>query len=469
MSKKLLLLLLLPLLASTAHAQEVWTLQRCIEYAQQHNLQVQLAQLNVQQAEENLRQSKEARMPNANFQAAQQFSWGRSLDFFTNTYTNSQVTSNTFGFSSSVDLFGGFRLTRTIEQRGVNIQVSQQDVLKARNDLGLNLAGGYLQILLAKENVSAAQGRLAGVREQLARTQKLVDAGSLPMTNLLDLKAQLANNELQLVQAQNTEAIALLRLKQFLQVPASTQIDIFVPELPDPEAGATALPMPGEVYDQAEEQMPEVKSALLSMKAAVLSEQIAKSAYYPTLTLSGGVFTNYSSVQKKQVQDGVRLDDNGNPILIGGQPIPVYKQVNYPFWEQLGDARREQVSLTLTVPIYNRRQSRSQLQSARIGMERARLNAEVTKNQLRQQIEQAYTDALAAEKTYQASRSQVQALGEQLRAIETRFNSGAANVTEYNVAQNNLAVAQNDRNRAKYEYIFRLKVLDFYMGRGINL
>lgn len=461
--------------------QESWSLEKCIEYALENNLSIKTNALNIKTNQEALTLAEHARYPNLNFSASHNYSWGRSIDPFSNTPITQRIQSNNFGLSGNATIYNGMRLTNSIKQSALNIQASEADLESTKNFIVLSLSTAYMNILFGIENLANAQRQVKSLDVQIERTQKLVDAGVLPKNNLLDLQSQKATNELQAVQAENALAIAKLNLKQILQLPADGDFQIVIPAVSDPNT-ATALAQPASIYSMAESTQPQVKNADLQAESAELGIEIAKANYKPTLSIGYSMNTGYSSAQKELflgysntvietsntafVQDGSTIlplqvvvqDTDSDPIV-----------QKFGFGRQLDESVRGFAGLTLSVPIYNRNQVKNAVANATIQRERARLNAQTVRNDLRQTIEQAYQDALAAGKTYESNKKQVEALEETFRMTQERFNLGVSNITDFNVAQNNLNVAKSNLIRAKYDYILKSKVLDFYMGKGITL
>lgn len=467
------------LLAPSAYAQtKTWGLQECIDYALQNNLQLKQSALAVRRDEVALKQSRMAKLPNLNGSASHSYNFGRSIDPFTNQFTTDVIRSNNFGLSSGVTVFNGFQLSNTVKQNEINIQASQQDVKQAENDLKLNIAGAYLNILLNRELVENAELQLQNTQAQIDRTQKLIDAGVLPEANIYDLLSQRATNEQQIVSAKNTLMLAELNLKQLLQLPASEALEIVEPELPEISENVL-VPQPGAVYETAEGNQPNVKSAELTIQSAELGVEIARGSRYPSVSINGSAFTGYSSAQDQFFQgDGTFnnvivpigfLASDPNELVLAEQEVPNGEIVDFDFTRQLQESFRQNIGVSVQIPIFNRYQVEAAIQNAEINLDQSRLNADIVRNQLRQTIEQAYTDVLAAQATFRSSAERVKALRQTLEVTEKQFRAGAANAVDFNLAQNQLNAARTDLLRAKYDFIFRQKILDFYQGKEITL
>ena len=459
----------------------IWDLKMCIDHAVKNNIQIKIGELTISDAEQNLLLSRHARNPNLNASASQNYNWGRSFDVFTNAPVTERVQSNGFSLGSSVTLFNGFQQKNTIKQNELNLEASKQDNEKVRNDIVLTLAGAYLQTLLNKEILENSVRQVANIQEQITRTQRLVDLGAQSISSLLDLKSQKASADAQVIQAENTLNLSLLQIKQILQIDGNETFDIVVPDNTSPDTKVLATRI-SEIYETALGLQPQIKSAALSIESSDIGVEIAKGAYMPTLSLSGGVSTAYSSAQADRFlgRDGTvetaiaYVKDYPN----NGDIIPVYTLVSDPsgapiiekfaFSEQLKESFNRRVSLSLSIPIYNRNQIKSSVARAMIQKQRATLQEQRVKNDLRQSIEQAYFDAIAGQKTFQANTIRVEALTETYRVTKTQFEQNVATNTDFNISLNNLNSAKSDLIQSKYSLIFRIKVLEFYTGNVIG-
>ena len=466
-----------------AQNDSTWTLEKCVKYALENNLDVQRSALSVQNEEALLKQDRLTRLPTFNGGLQNSWRWGRSIDPTTNVFTTDRINSNGVNASSSVTLYNGNRQVNSIRQSEKLVEAGHYDLEKSKNDVALNVAGAYLNVLFAQEQLVNAKTQLNTTKAQLDMTQKKVDAGALPITNLLDLEAQQSSNEVELINQQNSVDIALLQLKQYLQIPATESFQIVVPEIDITEyklqAGSSE-----QVYQKALSTQPEIRSVDLNRESADLGVKIAKGARIPILSANGQYYTNYSSTQD---YDGRRVP-NGQKELITNQTIgylasdPTQQVVAIPYEangydvkdgytipEQWADNRSWSLGFNLSIPIFNGYQISTAVQRAKIQQDLSKINAKETRNVLRQNVERAYTDARAAAKVLDAAEKQVGALEESFRATEKSYNLGAVNFVDYQVSSNNLFKAKSDLVRAKYDFIFKIKVLDFYLGNPITL
>lgn len=477
-----LAILLLSLPVQGQHQQtlpKVWTLNQCIDYIVDNNIQIRRAELNAEQNQAILLQSRGNLYPSVNAGASHNYNFGRSIDPFTNQFIEEQIRSNNFSLNASIPLFNGLQNRTTVKINKINNQASQTDIVKAKNDVMLSVTATFLQILLNKELLETARLQYTSTSAQVLRTEKLVQAGALPLANLLELRGQQASDELAVINAENRLQLSKLNLQQFLLLPVNDDFDIVTPPLPSiEEQSETEQVNIAEVYNDALNMMPEVRSADLRVKSAMLGIQAARGSYLPRLSLNGNVFTGYSSARQRILFSGgpapgfITIQDiEGNPYTIPRSLFeagPTRTTEKYPFMDQLRDNVSQSLGLSLNIPILNGFIARSNVSNAIINAKRAQLNAQEARNQLRQSIEQAHADAKAAHKSYIATQKQLKALEEAFRATEQRFNVGAINAVDYNIAKNNLNRAESNFLQAKYDYIFKLKVLDFYQGKTLT-
>ncbi|GAB5523809.1 MAG: TolC family protein [Roseivirga sp.] len=459
------------------NTKQSWTLEECINYAWENNLTIRTNQLNQLQNEISLKESRFSRLPNLNGNGSVGKQFGRTINPNTNEFTNVDVLGGSVSLNSSVTLYRGGQILNTIKQNEVNVKASEQDLQKAKNDIGLTVATNFLTVLLNQEQLENAKFQLRTSEEQLERTKKLVNAGSLPLANQLDLESQKATNEVTLINAENAVNLSMLTLKQSMQMPAGEALSISAPDIE-----VTSLSMapqnPTEIYQIALNNQPDIKSAELGIESSDYGIKLAKAAFYPTVSLNGSISSNFSDAAQSitgfqnvavPAQQIGTVDGTNTPVfsLPGTREIPIASDTQ--FFDQIDNNLGQSIGLGLNVPIFTRFSNKSNLQRAQITKQRAEITALNAKNTLRQNIESAYNNALASFKSYEATEKRVAALQESFRATEQQYNVGSANAVDYQVASNNLFAARTDLVRAKYEYIFRTKILDFYLGNPITL
>ncbi len=471
MVKKIILLLLFTFPVIALGQQKEWTLQDCIQYALENNVSLKQQYLSVSLAEEEVFQSTSRFFPDLNLNGSHAYNFGRAVDKFTNEFETERVQTNNFTASSSVVLFNGFQNLNTYKQSRLNLQASQYDFQAMQNDISLAIASAYLQVLYSMELTDIASLQLEIIRQQVERTEKLVNAGTLAKGNLFTIQAQAAGEELVLVNAQNQLDLALLNLTQFLDLKNDSGFRIQKPIIDIP-LETTILADPTEVYSIASTSQPMIKAAEYRVMSAEKGLHLAQGYRSPTLSFGASLGTGYSSASLE-----IADIQPGDPVLIGatltGDEVygPSYKTITQvkPFSNQLEDNFSQSLGFYLSIPVFNNFQVRKAVQQSKINLENSRLQQQIVHDQLYKTIQQAHADAKAALKKYLANQKNVMALEEAYRYMEQRFSVGMANSLDYNDAKNRLAQAQSETVQAKYDYIFRLKVLDFYMGKPINL
>lgn len=454
---------------------KLWSLKECIDYALANNLNVKRSEYAVESSEIELRQSNWNRLPSLNGSAAYGYSWGRGLDPVSNSFVSQEIKSSNLAANASLPLINGLSIHNTIRQNKKAYAASEFDLKDARNDVMLNVAGLFITVVFNKELVDNAQYQLASSQQQLDRTRKQVEAGALAKSEELNLDAQVAQNELTLVQQQNALVFSLLQLKQALQIPAPEPFDI---EIPDVNPEDLILDQSSEeIFQIARGSMPDIRSAELRIESSAYAVKAARGNLYPRLNLVGSVNTNYSSSAATQFHpDGTfsystvpigSVNGEGGASVYAMQPNGVFRD-SYGPRDQFSDNIYRVLSVQLIIPIFNNFNSRATVQRSIITNKRAEIDAIEISNTLRQNVETAYNDAVAASKTYNAAMRQVSAREEAFRMMEQRQQAGAANSFEFQVSQNDLFQAQTDLARAKYDLIFKQKVLDFYQGKTLD-
>lgn len=462
---------------SRADAQtETWSLEKCVLYAIENNIQVKQMELNSEVNSNIHFQSKLGALPNLNAGATHSWSFGRALDETTYEFTKDQtVMSDNIYLSSTVTLFNGLQTLNSIKQSKYDLMASLENVGKIKNDISLSIALAYLQILLNIELLEVTNNQLGITNQQIERTSQLVEAGSLPQGNLLEIQAQAAAEELQQVNAQNQLDISYLTLTQFLELDSVGDFKIEIPDLPLPEE-RFLLESVYDIYSDAERILPQVKSADYQLKSSEVGLDIARGARSPRLSFTGSYGTRYSNILKSyNLVEGQTTDPfpigtvDGTGDLVYSIPQPLVVAGDYPFGNQFTDNATYGVQFNLTIPIFNGWQTNTMISNAKINVLNSKYNLEYTKNLLYKEIQQAYADAVASLKKYRASEKAVSSMEESFRYTEQKFNVGIVTSVDYNTAKNQLTSAQSDLLQSKYEYIFKTKVLEFYRGLPLSL
>lgn len=419
-------------------AQKIWSLEDCINYAHENNIQLKRQKLYAEVSENNYKQSKSEVLPNLNAGGGYGLNYGHSLDITTYEYVDENTKSGNLYTRSSVPLFKGLQNYNTIRQNEFNLQKNLEDVEKAKNDITLNIATAYLQILFSMELLDVAESQLEVTSQQIEKTEKLVDVGNVAKSQLLDIKAQAASEQVSLINAENNLKIAYLSLTQLLDLDSTEGFIILKPAYLNVDT-ITILESVEEVYMEAVVSLPQIKSAEYQLKSSEYSFEIAKGYRYPSLDLNAGFSTFFSST--------LPLD----------------------YSTQLENNISTDISIGLSIPIFNRFTTKYAIQNAKINVLDSRFFLELEKQNLYKEIQQAHADAIGALEKYNASKEAVAFNEESFNYTAQKFEVGLISSVDYNVAKNNLFIAKSNMLQAKYEYIFKTKILDFYIGEPIVL
>lgn len=441
--KKTILLLAITALGIQANAQESWTLRQCIDYATAHNVTILQAEITVKKSEVEANTAKWARLPNLSANGSQSFNWGRTQtavkDADTGDYNTKYVNTSSRGtnlsLTSSVPIFTGFEIPSQYNLSKLNLKASMADLQKAKEDLAINIASAYLQALFNKELHQVALGQVALSQEQYNRIETLEKLGKASVAELAEAKSRVAQDELNVVQTFNNYRLSILDLTQLIELETPEGFEVADP---DEAFHLNPLTPPDEVYANAVLNKPAIQAAQARLEGSKQSIKIAQSALYPSLNLNGSIGTNY------------------------------YSTLNRTFSQQLGDNFSRYVGLSLSIPIFNRFATRNRIRTAKLQRDDYALKLESTKKTLYKEIQQAWYNASAAESKYASSATAAEASKASFELTSKKYENGTATAVAYNEAKQNLMKAQSDELQAKYEYIFRSKILDFYKGIEIQ-
>jgi len=474
--KTTLRLFFLPLLlslASMAQAQETWSLQKCIEYARDNSLSLKQAMYGVEMAKLTDKGNRLARLPNLNGSASGGISFGRTIDPVSNNFQNQQFSYNSYGLNAGALVYNGGRINSTIKQGAADVKAAEADGAYSFNVAALNIANSYLQILQSEEQLESAQKRRNLSNQQLEQTDKLIQSGSLPANDRLDVLAQIARDELAIIQSQNAIDIGYLNLKELMQLDPATEIKIERPAFVIPADANPELLSFWEVYNAALGTQPQIKADEYRLESAGIGVDLARSALFPTLSVFGGIDTRWSSASKTVISTTPDIQEqtiyfDQTPVTVGF-PVDIPTFDNTPYFDQLHQNFGQNVGFSLSVPIYNNGRNSINVDLARVGILNAKVQSEQTKQQLKSEVQQAIANVRAARRTLEASEKSVAANRVAFENAEKRFNLGAINTLQLTTARNNVDIAETDLIVSKYDYLFRLKIIDFYLGRELKL
>lgn len=423
----------------SASAQKKWTLQECVSHALEHNISVQQSENSLLTNDQDIIAAKGNFLPALGANGSQRLNLG-NVEVFDGNFVDRTFHSTSIGVNVSQTIFNGFRNTNIYKQSLINKEANEEEFNRIKDNVALNVVNAYLNVLLNKENLIIAQAQYSFSTEQLGIVQSLVDAGTQPEANVFDAEATLANDEQSLTVAQNNYTLALLSLSQVLQVP----FDGFDVEIIDLDTPSELL-MYNDVQpilNYAFQNRSEIKAAEKNIEAAELGKEISKSGFYPSLSFSYGLNTgaNFSNLSQ----------DNS-------------------FFQQINDNKGHSFSLNLNIPIFSRFQNKTNLAKSTIQVENRKLALEQAKLDLESNIQRAFTDAKAALKTFSSAQKSVAARQLSFNNAQERYNIGALNAIDLEQNRTQLVNAQSSLVRAKYDFVFKTKVLDFYLGKPLNL
>jgi len=423
---------------------KLWSLEDCISYAINNNITIKQLAIQKKSAEVDLNTAQMSRLPNLNAGGGQNWNFGRT-QIQSGMYENRNQSNTSLQIGSSIPIFTGFRIPNEIARNELELEASVQNLEKAKEDLALNVASLFLQVLFTKELLKINQEQLALSQAQVERTQALLDAGKVPQSQLYDIEAQVANDKVSVIQAGNNLRLALLELAQSLELQQIEGFDVVVPSFGNVVTEyLSSVQPPQMVFNNAIQIKPGIKVQELKVQSAEKTLNIAKAGYLPTLNLSMGYGTNY-----------FYLYDN--------------KFTNRSLSDQIKNNAGQSIGLSLNIPIFNRYSVRNQVRNAQYNIENQQLALENAKKSLYKEIETAYLNALSAQEKYKASQQAIKSTSESFYYAKERYETGKSTVFEFNEARTRLIRSQSEEVQAKYDFIFRTKILDFYNGIPIKL
>jgi outer membrane protein len=426
------------LVAARLAAQEdnIWTLEECINYALEKNIQVRKTELTNQRLELSARQTKAQRLPSANASVSQNFNWSRNTASGSSIFTGNNGSS--YSLNSGITVFNASRITNLIRQAELDIQSGLLTLETTKESISLNILNAYLQVLYAEENVKNSQKQIESTASQLNLASERLAMQVISQSDYAQVKSQLASEKLSLANAESQLAIARVSLMQLMELPVSDDFQISHTGLSG-SLNQNRVPDVTAVYEAALAIKPQIKNAAVNKEIAALDEKVARAGYYPILSASAGISSNYSSLGT----------DN--------------------YLNQMNDGIKPSAGLSLSVPIYQRNQVKTSVENAKLGYQDAELSETDTKNQLRKSIEQACQDVTSAQIEYEASLEKYNATLESSNLSDEKFRQGFINSVDYLVSKTNLIVAESQLLQSKFNLIFSYKILDFYSGIPFTL
>ncbi len=422
----------------TALAQKYWTLEECIKYAYENNIQIKQSNIAQKQNENELQRSKMDYLPSFNASVSQNLNWGRSVDLNDlQIIENKLFQSTSANLGASIYLLEGLSKINTVKSSAKSLEISIQDTERLKDELSINIARAYLQILLSQEMYEVSQQNFESIYEQKERTKLHVEAGSQAYSALLDIEAQLARERLQLITNKNQVKINITNLAQILDISSVNDFMIVTPDL-DKSLNSIVFNDIDSIY-HASLNLPRIKRNELMLDKSKIDLKIAKGKVYPSISMSASYGAFYNSSNHDQ------------------------------FFTQFQNNASTSVGFTLSIPIFNNLQIKTSIRNARLNVENTELELQYNKQTLFKEIQTALTDAEAFFEKMSAAEVNLNAIKESFKYVEEKFNLGVLTGTDYTVAKTNVLVAQSEYYQAKYQYIFQLTIIDFYKGKTITL
>lgn len=472
MNRLLAICCMIALWSAPVIAQEVWNLEKCINRAMQNNIDIQQGRLSIEQARISNKTAIHSRYPSLNGSTNLGLNFGRTIDPTNNEFITQSFFSNGISLSSNVTLFNAGRISNTIKQSEVDQESANYSVKQSERDIALFVANSYLNVLFAQENLKNAIAQQGLNTEQYNQVKSLINAGVRPANELLDLEAQIARGEQSIITQQNAVTIAMLNLKQLLLIEPSIEMILERPADVEVVTDSDVITF-DEIYTSALSSQPGIRAAELDVRSAQLGEKIAKSSLYPSVSIGGTLQSNYSNQGRKL--EGFDIGTESKQVIIDGSPSVITTPtatpilIDNPYINQLDENISYGFGLSVSIPIYNNYQVKAGMERAKLNTMSNTLNVEREKNTLKTNVQQALADAKAASKSYQAAKKSRDAQSAAYNNATKQYDLGAINSFDYVNSRALLDNAEISLIIAKYDYLFKAKVVDFYMGRPISL
>lgn len=426
-------------LAGSVRAEQGWTLDQCIDYAIENNIQVRQSDISAQNRDVELNSARSNRLPGVSASASQSWSFGRSLTI-DNTYANTNTASTSFSIGTDVTLFAGGRISGNIQNAKLGLEAAKSDLERIRDDVRVEVAQAFIQIVYNRSILDVARNQVTIDSMQVERLTELAAIGKASSAEVSSQRATLAQSQLSVTQAENNLSMSILTLTQLLELPSPEGFDVIQP---DADAIEFRIPdSPEEIYNQALNIKPAIKSEEIRLQQANNSIDIAKGGYYPTLSLSAGAGTGYYTSSN-------RTSDN--------------------FGSQMKNNFGPHVGLNLSIPIFSRNSNRNNVRSAQLSMMNQEMQLDNVKKQLYKEIQQAYYNAVASKSRYESSQEVAVSAQESFELVQAKYEGGKASITEFNESKNRLVTAQADVIKYRYEYLFNTALLEFYRNSTFEL
>lgn len=456
---------------SGLQAQTQLNLEDCIELAIKNNFQIKQSEIQVESGLNQYSQTKFSQLPAVSAILNQGYNLGRTIDPYSNDVVTNQIGTNNMGIRADWVVFNGFQNKKQLEQQLLQLKANKYDVETSKNTIKLNVILAYMQILSTNEILDVVQNQAIATKLQLEKVEKLVKLNVVSESNLYDIKAQLASDEFQITNAKNNYRSAKLQLKQLLNISPDKDVNFDLDSIGNMQF-PNSLQKQEEVVEFAENNFPQVKAGKTRLLAHQKNIEIINNMKFPTITLSGAWGTSYSSAAKKAViGEELKESFTNQYIAINNTKIPVMQIVpdistqKIGFANQLGNNNNLSLGLNVRIPIFNTIQQKYRLENAKIQQKVAKNELDNSKLQLQQAIEQAFIDRNNAEERYKSLQNQLVALEKAFQVAEVKLSTGLINPIDYTISKTNFDKAKANVVQAKYEFLFRMKIIEFYHGK----
>ena len=464
------ILFLLSFLYINGFAQNAWNLQQCIEYALKNNLTLKQSELNSDMNKVTFTQSKANLLPSLNAGASHTYNNGQKIDPYTNKFASSTVLSENFYAQSQITLWSGLTQYNNVKKNEYAYLAGKENLEQQKNDLSLNVASAFLQVIYNTELLNVAKQQVNISKLQLERTEKLAAAGSLAQSNVYDIKATLANDEYTFTTAQNNYNLSMLSLKQLLYLDSLNSFAIEKPNF-DLTAADLAAYNPQDIYISALKTQHKIKGAEYTLLSSERNLSYAKGKVSPTFNFTGTLGTGYSGLSKQVVSQSIGGYETVG-VTSGGQYVlfPTFNTVtrNTPWSTQFSNNVNKSIGFSLNIPLFNGLSTASQIKTAKLQVLSNKYGYDIARQQLYKTIAQAYADAQGSLNKYASAKTALDASTQSFAYAEQKFNAGALNSFDYNNSKNRVIKATADMLNSKYDFIFKLKVLDYYQGKPLT-
>ena len=439
MIKRLLITAIIATVWAGVSSAQVWTLQRCIDYAIENNIQIRQSDIAAQTRDIDLNSARSSRLPGVSAGASQGWSFGRSITA-DNTYANTNTSSTSFNIGADMTLFAGRRIAGNIQLAELSLEAAKADLERIKDDVRVQVAQAFIQIVYNRSILEVARGQVTIDSMQVERLTALAAIGKASSAEVSSQKATLAQSNLSVTQAQNNLNMSILTLTQLLDLPSPEGFEIVAPTAD--EITFNIPDDPEEIYRQALGIKPAIKSEELRLEQASRNIDIARGNFYPTLSLSAGAGTGYYTNSKIQSQ---------------------------PFGDQIKNNLGQNVGLNLSIPIFSRNSTRNSVRTAQLNRMNQEMQLDNAKKQLYKEIQQAYYNAVASKTRYESSQEVETSAQESFELVQAKYEGGKASITEFNESKNRLVTAQADVIKYRYEYLFNTALLEFYRNSSFEL